>query len=183
MAKAKQVEKDYAKVLFVNDNLTQKEIAERLNVTEKTVGKWVKDGKWETLRTSMLTTKDNQLKSLYEQLERKNHEIATRPVVRDIPAYILKPIKLKDAEGNEYLEFPKYNPEDYPIKIGNVPTSADADAIAKITGAIKRLETETSIGETIDVSKKLIQFIQPIDFEFAKKLTSYCDVYITSIMK
>ncbi|WP_020211388.1 hypothetical protein [Flavobacterium rivuli] len=183
MARLKQVEKDYAKVLFVNDNLSQKEIAERINVTEKTIGKWVKDGKWDELKVSMLTTKDNQLKSLYAQLERKNIEIATRPIVRDIPAFMLKPVKLKDAEGAESLEFIKYDPEDYPIKIGNVPTSADADAISKITTAIKRLESETSIGDTIEVAKKLIQFIQPIDFAFAKQLTTYCDSYITSLMK
>lgn len=183
MARAKQLEKEYAQSLFVNENLTQKEIAERINVTEKTIGKWVKEGNWETLKVSMMTTKDTQLAVLYKQLEQINHEIATRPVVRDIPPFMLKPIKLKDADGNESYEFPEYNPEDYPVKIGNVPTAKDADIIAKITTSIKRLETETSIGDTIEVAKKLIQHIRPQDAQFAKQLTTYCDSYIKSLMK
>lgn len=183
MARAKQLEKEYAKTLFVNENISQKEIAQRLKITEKTIGKWVKEGNWEALKVSMLTTKDTQLTALYRQLETLNHEITTRPIVRDIPPYMLKPIKLKDAEGNETYEFPKYKPEDYPVKIGNVPTAKDADIIAKITNAIKRLETETSVGETVDVAKKIVQFIQAQDMEFARMLTGYFDTYITSIMK
>ena len=183
MAVRKQVEKDLAKILYVNEYLSQKEIAERLVVTEKTVGKWVKEGNWESLKVSMLVTKDNQLTSLYKQLENINSEIQNRPVVRDIPSFLLKPVKLKEADGTEFLEFPKYNEEDYPIKVGNVATSKDADIISKITTAIKRLETETNIGETVEVAKQLIQFIRQQDADFANTLTRYCDAYITSKMK
>lgn len=183
MAVRKQVEKDLAKILYVNEYLSQKEIAERLVVTEKTVGKWVKEGNWESLKVSMLVTKDNQLTSLYRQLENINTEIQNRPIVRDIPSFLLKPVKLKDGLGTEFLEFPKYNEEDYPIKVGNVATSKDADIISKITTAIKRLETETNIGETVEVAKQLIQFIRQQDAEFANTLTRYCDAFITSKMK
>lgn len=183
MAVRKQVEKDLAKILYVNENLSQKEIAERLLVTEKTIGKWVKEGNWESLKVSMLVTKDNQLTSLYRQLENINIEIQNRPVVRDIPSFLLKPVKLKGADGTEFLEFPKYNEEDYPIKVGNVATSKDADIISKITTAIKRLETETNIGETVEVAKQLIQFIRQQDADFANTLTRYCDAFITSKMK
>jgi len=183
MAVKKQVEKDFAKVLFVNDNVSQKEIAARLFVTEKTIGKWVKDGEWESLKTSMLVTKDNQLTSLYKQLETLNKEIATRPIVYDIPTFLLKPIKVKDSHGDETLEYPKVNPKDYPIKIGNVATSKDADIISKITSSIKKLETETNIGETVEVAKQLIQFISSQDLAFSKILTEYCDAFITSKMK
>jgi transcriptional regulator with XRE-family HTH domain len=183
MGAKKTVEKDYAKMLFVNENLSQKEIAERVGVQEKTIGKWINDGNWQSLKTSMLVTKDAQLVALYGQLAHINHEIETRPVVRDIPQFLLKPMIVKDAKGNEKIELPHYNPEDYPIKIGNVATSKDADIIAKITTAIKRLETETNIGETVDVCKKLIQFIQSVDIQLAKKVTDYADAYITSLMK
>lgn len=183
MAAKKQVENEYAKVLFVNDNVSQKEIASRLKITEKTIGKWIKDGSWESLKTSMLVTKDKQLKSLYLQLETHNNEIETRPIVRDIPAALLKPIKVKDAEGCESLEYSKYDPNDWPIKIGNWPNSRDADITAKITGSIKRLETETNIGETIEVSKKLIQFIASQDVAFANQLTKYCDGFISEQIK
>lgn len=183
MAVKKQVEKDLAKTLFIGEHLSQKEISERIFVTEKTIGKWIKEGGWENLKVSMLVTKDKQLQDLYSQLESINNEIRNRPIVRDIPSFLLKPIKLKDAHGDEYLEFPKYNPEDYPIKVGNVASSKDADIISKITTAIKKLETETSIGEIVEVSKQLVQFTSSVDSEFAKKLTHYCDAFISSKMK
>jgi DNA-binding XRE family transcriptional regulator len=183
MGVKKQVEKDFAKILFVNENISQKEIALRLNVTEKTIGKWAKDDNWDSLKVSMLVTKDNQLTSLYKQLETINHEITTRPIVYDVPTFLLKPVKLKNGDGSESLEFPKFEEKDYPIKIGNVATSKDADIISKITTAIKRLETETNIGETVEVAKQLIQFIGSQDMVFANQLTKYCDAFITSKMK
>lgn len=183
MGTRKQVENDLAKILFVNEGVTQKEIAERLNLTEKTVSKWVKDGDWEKLKTSMLVTKDNQLTSLYRQLESLNYEIATRPLVRDIPASLLKPLKLKGPDGVEYVEWPKFNPEDYPVKFSNFPTSKEADMISKLTTAIKRLETETSIGETVEISKQLVQFVRSIDVVFSGQLLKYCDLFIQSKMK
>lgn len=183
MSTRKKVENDYAKSLFVNDGLTQKEIASRLNVTEKTIGKWVKVGDWEKLKVSMLVTKDNQLNALYKQLENLMTEIQTRPIVRDIPTFMLKPIKLKDANGDERLEYPKCTAEDYPVLIGNFPNSKDTDMISKLTSAIKRLETETNIGETVAVSKQLIQFTRSIDVAFANQLTKYCDAFITDKMR
>jgi DNA-binding XRE family transcriptional regulator len=183
MAVRKQVEKDFAKVLFVNDNVSQKEIASRLKVTEKTISKWIKEGDWDKLKVSMLVTKDNQLTGLYRQLENTMKEIEIRPVVRDIPNSLLKPIKLKDEHGCEFLEYPKFNQEDYPIKIGNFPNSKDTDMISKLTTAIKRLETETNIGETVEVSKQLIQFVRNIDMNFANQLTKYCDAFITDKMR
>ncbi|BFM42684.1 hypothetical protein CFS9_13250 [Flavobacterium sp. CFS9] len=182
MGTRKQVEKDLAKVLFVNDNVSQKEIAERLKVTEKTVGKWVKEGDWEKLKISLLVTKDKQLTNLYHQLANATEEIRTRPIVRDIPNFMLKPVKLKDSSGDEKLEYPKFDPEDYPILIGNFPNSKDTDIISKLTTAIKRLETETNIGETISVVKSLIMFIRLIDPKFANQLTTYCDAFVKEKM-
>ena len=45
MALKKSQEHEFAKILYVHQNLTQKEIAERVSVTEKTIGKWISDGK------------------------------------------------------------------------------------------------------------------------------------------
>ncbi len=183
MAVRKQVEKDYAKILFVNENISQKEIASRVKVTEKTLTKWIIEGNWESLKKSMLVTKDNQLTALYNQLELMTNEIKTRPIVYDVPPFLLKPIKLKDENGCEFLKYPKINEKDYPIKIGNFANSKDADIIAKLTGAIKKLETETNVGETVEVSKKLIQFIASQDVSFANDLTTYCDAFINEQMR
>lgn len=181
-SKRKQVEHDLAKKYFVEDRLTAKEISLRLNVSEKTVGDWIKKGKWRDLQVSMLVTKDNQIKELYNQLDNVMQEIKTRPVVRDIPSHLTKPYKLKQPDGSEILENPKYDPEDYPILVGNFPNSKDTDMISKLTGAIKKLETETNIGETISVAKNLILFSRNIDAEFANQLTKVCDAFIKQKM-
>ncbi|MGE4345931.1 MAG: hypothetical protein AB7D46_00810 [Flavobacteriaceae bacterium] len=176
------LDKDYAKRLFLDGN-TQKVIAQRLGRTEKTIGKWKEEGKWDDLRKSLLVTKDTQLTSLYNQLDRLNKEIETRAIVYDVPANLLKSVIVKDKDGNEKLEMPNYNPSDFPVKISNTPTSKEADIIAKITSSINKLETETSIGEIVDVAKQIIQFTQSIDLDFAKQLTEYFDLFIKQKMK
>lgn len=182
MGTRKQVENDLAKRYYVNEGLTQKEIAERLNLTEKTVGTWVKKGNWDKEKKSLLVTKDKQITDLYDQLASIIDEIKTRPIVRDIPNHLTKPYKLKDADGTERLEQPVYDPKDFPILIGNFPNSKDTDMISKLTTAIKRLETETNIGETITVVKNLILFVRSIDINFANQLTKYADAFIKQKM-
>lgn len=180
MAISKQQQKEYAKTLFVKEDLHQKIIAERVGVTEKTIGKWIAEGGWKKIKLSMLVTKDNQIAALYEQLDKMNEEIKNRPTVYDIPLSLLKPAKIKDSEGNETLHYHEYNPKDFPIKFSNYPTSAEADIMAKITSSIKKLETETGVGESVEVAKKLIPLIQQDDIELARKVTGYFDVLIQS---
>lgn len=145
MGLTKKQEKEFAQILYVNQKLSQKEIAERVNVSEKTISKWIKESGWENLKRSMITVKDEQLSDMYEKLAKLNQNI-------------------KD-------------------NFDNLVSNKDVDTISKLTSSIQRLEIETSIGETIDVAKKFIDFIRPIDLDFAKKTTSYFDVFIQSKMK
>lgn len=78
MGISKVEEKNYAQILFVEQGLTAKEIAGRVKVSEKTIGKWIKDGKWEHLKKSMLVTKQQQIGLLYDQLAFINAEIVNR---------------------------------------------------------------------------------------------------------
>lgn len=185
MGLAKKQEKEYAKLLYLDtkQNLTQKEIAERVGVRENTLGKWIEAEGWDKLRVSLLTTKDNQLSMMYEQLDWLNRDIKNRGVVRDIPATIIKGTKLKDADGAEYIQPVEYNPEDYPIKFGNVATSKEADVIAKLTASIQRLENETSIGNIVEVAREFIEFSAGVDYAFSKRVTQIFDAFINSKMK
>lgn len=145
MALRKAQEKEFAKALYIGGGITQKEIAERISVTEKTLTKWIKDGKWESLKKSLLTTKQNQLSFLYDQLDFINTDISKR---------------------------------DYKVAVGK-----EADTIIKLTAAINRLETETSIGDTVEVARNFIEFVRPQDLELAKTITNLFDVFITAKMK
>lgn len=137
--------KEFAKTLFISENLHQKVIAQRVGVSEKTLGKWIADGGWRNLKRSLITTKQNQISLLYDQLEHLNNLIAERD--------------------------------------SKVATTKEADVIIKLTGAIERLEVETSVGETVEVSKKLIELIGQEDIELAKRVTGYCDTLIQTMIK
>ena len=78
MALQKKQQHDYAKVLYTSEQLTQKEIAERVKVTEKTLGKWIERGGWKKLKKSMLITKQHQIAQLYDQLDFLNEDIRKR---------------------------------------------------------------------------------------------------------
>ncbi|UWY28812.1 DUF1804 family protein [Flavobacterium sp. TR2] len=145
MAIKKALEKEYAKSLYLAGGLTQKEIAERVSVTEKTLAKWIKEGKWDSLKKSLLTTKQNQLSFLYDQLDFLNTDISKR---------------------------------DFKVAVGK-----EADTIIKITASINRLETETSIGDTVEVARHFIEFVRQQDLELAKTITNLFDVFITAKMK
>ncbi|NDC41467.1 MAG: hypothetical protein EBZ77_07955 [Chitinophagia bacterium] len=69
MGVTKTKEKEYAKLLYTSQQLTLKVIAERVGVSEKTLGKWAEDEDWEKLRKSLLTTKSEQLRRLYDILD------------------------------------------------------------------------------------------------------------------
>lgn len=64
---AKENEKQIAQTLYIDHCLTAKEIAEKIKVSEKTVGKWVELGNWKQLRLSKQTTPDVLL-SKYNEL-------------------------------------------------------------------------------------------------------------------
>lgn len=145
MGISKAQEREYARILYVNERITFKEIAERTGVTEKTIGKWAELDNWAKLRKSLLTTKEAQLVHWYNQLEAMNEMIAER----DVP----------------------------------VPDSKEADIMSKITSNIQRLETEIGLGEYVEVSRKLLTFIQSVDLDDAKRFKNYIDEFINSKLK
>lgn len=65
-------QKDLARTLFLSTQLTQKQIAEKVGVAEKTMSKWVNEGKWEAQRKSLTTTRAEQLALMYEILAKLN---------------------------------------------------------------------------------------------------------------
>lgn len=145
MGLKKDQEREYARILYVSERLTFKEIAERVGVSDKTVGKWADLHKWDNMRKSMLTTRQNQLVHWYNQLEAINNDIAARE-----PA---------------------------------IPNAKEADIMSKITANIQRLEVETSIGEYVEVGRKVLTFIQDINLNDAKLFKSYIDEFINMKLK
>lgn len=61
---AKDEERSVARILFVEQGVSRKDIAARLKVREKTVGDWAAKGEWEEHRTAWLTRTDNVVETL-----------------------------------------------------------------------------------------------------------------------
>lgn len=74
--------KEWAQLLFTKENLTQKEIADRVGVSRVTINRWAQDCKWEELKVSVTITREEQLKNLYRQLSQMNKAIAEREEMR-----------------------------------------------------------------------------------------------------
>lgn len=74
-----QQKKAWAKTLFLKENLTIIEIAERVGASRQTISRWIKVEKWETLKTSLTLTREEQIAMLYRQVAEINKSIAERP--------------------------------------------------------------------------------------------------------
>lgn len=75
----REAKKKLAKELYLTNKHQQKEIAGMVSVAENTIGRWVKEGKWELLRANLTTTKESVLSNWYAQLAALNKIIADRP--------------------------------------------------------------------------------------------------------
>lgn len=100
-----EVRKNLARTLFTKDGVTtQKELAERVGITEKTIGKWIKDENWESERTSLLLTREKELKRTYKQYTALNDSIELRGKGADFPTPKEADILIKIAASIAKLE-------------------------------------------------------------------------------
>ena len=70
--------KEWAKTLYMRENLTQQEIAERVGVSRVTVSNWVRAGKWEVQKAGLTLTRQEQVANLYRQVAEINRAISAR---------------------------------------------------------------------------------------------------------
>jgi len=61
--------------LFVKSSFSRKEIAKQVGCTEKTLRKWINDGKWDSIRDSQNLTSSKLLQDSYAQLKAINNHI------------------------------------------------------------------------------------------------------------
>lgn len=70
--------KEYARLLFLKENMTQQEIAQRVGCTEATLSGWKTKEGWDTMKKSLLATRQEELARLYDQLKELNDYILTK---------------------------------------------------------------------------------------------------------
>jgi len=145
---AKQNDKrNKAKSLYLTGQYDQKEIAELVEVSERSITKWKTEENWEDLKESLLTTRENELRRLYKMLRILNDDIDLK-AERKIPV-----------------------------------NSKEADAVLKITAAIKNLELETSIADKVEVGMAFINMVRKENLELSKDITKWFDLFLQQYMK
>lgn len=145
---AKQNDKrNKAKSLYLTGQYDQKEIAELVEVSERSITKWKTEENWEDLKESLLTTRENELRRLYKMLRILNDDI-------DLKAEMKIPVNSKEA-----------------------------DAVLKITAAIKNLELETSIADKVEVGMAFINMVRKENLELSKEITKWFDLFLQQYMK
>ena len=70
--------KEWAETLFIKEDLTQKEIAKRVGVSEQTLSKWVNIEQWEKRRFITRVIRVQNVESLQRQLIALNESIESR---------------------------------------------------------------------------------------------------------
>lgn len=78
--------KEWARVLYLRENMTQIEIADKVGISRTSLSKWVRDGKWEEMKVGLTMTKDEQIQNLYRQIAEINALIATKENGKRFPS-------------------------------------------------------------------------------------------------
>lgn len=72
-----QEKRDYAKLLYTKEKLTQKEIATRTGISQNTISKWATEDNWEAAQKNLMLTREDQLRQMMDELDILNTEIAS----------------------------------------------------------------------------------------------------------
>ena len=70
--------KEYAELLYLREQMTQKEIAQKVEVSEKTLCKWVAEGEWEQRRTAGIISRQEFVDRNYAMLKALQDQIANQ---------------------------------------------------------------------------------------------------------
>jgi uncharacterized protein YjcR len=70
--------KDWAKLIYTREGLNQKQTADKVGISTKTMCKWVEEGKWDLLKASLTISKENELRRIYAQINDLNTAIENR---------------------------------------------------------------------------------------------------------
>lgn len=93
-----EAKKLQAQDYYFKGSFTQKEISKIVDVTEKTISKWVKEGNWDDGKNLQTITKKQLLKESYLQLNAVNEAIKANKYVPTKEQYDAKSIIGKEID-------------------------------------------------------------------------------------
>jgi len=94
--------KEWVRLLYTEHDVTIKDIALKTGVDEACVRNWISAYGWDNIRRSLLTSKDAQLKRIYNLLETLNDKMNNAPDinVKDVELYLKYVGAIKGLEGD-----------------------------------------------------------------------------------
>lgn len=164
---AKHREKEVAKQLFIQYFKSQKEIAEDLGITEKTVGKWVAEGNWKALRDAKLNSNEQQITNLKSLISEYTEKALT--IMDQIKLLEAKGKSIEPAEKEELVELKKestrisqevamYNKTLTQHQSDKLPLSTYLEVMEDIFKALQGYNKEVYM-KTLDFQKSHLQTI------------------------
>ena len=72
--------KEFAKILYTRDRLTQQEVSARTGVHFNTINNWVAAGNWKKLQRNFNLEREQQLAKMLDELIELNNDIGEKPV-------------------------------------------------------------------------------------------------------
>ena len=159
---AKEKEKGVAKKLFVELGKSQKEIAEDLGVTQKTIGEWVSSGNWKAERSAMI----NSGKERAEKFKAVLEDLADEQLM------FSQQIKEAEASG----DFSK-------AAAIRQQASKNADQVGKYQKALEKLDKESkiSLGTRIEIQEEIFNELQQYDKTLYLKTLDFQKYYLQVI--
>ena len=149
------MEKKEAAKLMYNDGALQKEIAEILHIQPKTVGAWVKEGKWEEKRTQHALAKDTAEEKVWKLI---NFNLRVLEMMSDKQEKLLDPSM--NIEELKKLLTPR----------------GDIDALQKLFTTIKGKELEWT--KIVKIIREFTEFVQESDIIVAKQLVNHANLFL-----
>lgn len=159
---AKSKEREVAKKYFCEFFKNQKEIAEDLGLTEKTVGKWVAQGNWRQLRDAKLNSSFNRVENIRKVIEQ----------LSEMTLAGLTKIKAAEALGR---------PEDVlDLKKENTRISQEVGMYQK---ALQQMQSESKIalGTYIEVMEDIFRELQNFDKDAYLKTLDFQRAHLQTI--
>jgi len=71
--------KEFAKILYTRDRLTQQEVSARTGVHFNTINNWVAAGNWKKLQRNFNLEREQQLAKMLDELIELNNDIGEKP--------------------------------------------------------------------------------------------------------
>lgn len=94
--------KEWAKLIYLKENVTQQELAERVGVSRNTINKWCRE--WEGLKLNLLQTREERIASTLAQLNELDQSIAAKAEGKRFPTTSEADIRRKLTADLEALE-------------------------------------------------------------------------------